>query len=640
MVISDKDILKSCLERIAILVCLLLPVFAMGQSQVKFYINATKTATTLNQVQVDVIVEANGNLSISALDPPPMPDFQQLGESNMQESGNGFVRITASYTYAPRKTGTFNTGKARAVISGKTIESNELSITISAPTAQQQQQFQQQQQRQQQQQQAWIRAQQQQMQQVQQQMQQMMQQIQGEEDVKPASGQVEKQLKEYDFVQIIPDKTEAYIGELVTARMVLYSYFDVARCGMTKAPAFDGFWSQDVKQTGQPKVRIETKNGKQFKVQDIQVFNLYPQRTGTLKVPPTEIEMIVQAPVNTNYGQVYQAFDLKTMASGFSINVKDPPLAGRPDNFSGAVGKYSYSAKLSSTEGKTDNALTYTIKISGTGNLKTIDLPKPEFPDGFEVFDPKVKDDVTSGIGGMSGSKEYDYLIIPRQPGEYKIAATSFSYFDPSVGKYTTLTSPEFALKITGEPSQNPNASATASKDISLLHSDIRYIKTKGNHMEKTGAPLFGSATYAGLLTAPVFLFIGLIFVKRKNEDLAADLVGARRRRATKLAKKRLAAAEKHLARNDKQLFYDEISRALWGYLANKLNIDHSQLSKDNVEEQLLAKNVKTESINRLKGLISTCEVALYAPAGAAEEMKQNYNAAVSLIADLEDEIK
>jgi predicted peroxiredoxin len=143
-----------------------------------------------------------------------------------------------------------------------------------------------------------------------------------------------------------------------------------------------------------------------------------------------------------------------------------------------------------------------------------------------------------------------------------------------------------------------------------------------------------------GLLTTPFLLFIGLIFVKKNNEDLAADLIGAKRRRATKLAKKRLSAAEKHLSQNNKPAFYDEVSRALWGYLGDKLNIDQSQLSKDNVEEKLLAKNVKVESVAKLKNLISTCEVALYAPIGAGDEMKQNYEVAISLITDLEDEIK
>jgi hypothetical protein len=428
--------------------------------------------------------------------------------------------------------------------------------------------------------------------------------------------------------------------------MKLYFRADmgIGNNGMPKAPAFDGFWSQDVQMPKETKVKREMVNGQQFNVADVQVYNLYPQRSGALTISPAEMEMIVQAPVGRSFfGTQYGNFRLKVQSNPLTINVKDFPSAGKPANFNGAVGQFTYSAKISAQEGKTDNALTYTVKIAGTGNLKTIELPKPEFPDGFEVFDPKVKDDVTSSTAGMSGSKQYDYLIIPRQPGDYKIPGSSFSYFDPATGKYATLSSPEVSLKITGLPSQNPNtgeASVASKEDVSALHSDIRFIKTKAVDLEKTNTPFFGSAGFVGLLTTPALLFIGLIFVRKKNEDLAADLVGAKRRRATKLAKKRLSEAEKHLSQNKKQAFYDEVSRALWGYLGDKLNIDQSQLSKENVEEKLLAKNVRPESVNKLKSLISTCEVALYAPSGAADEMKQNYNSAVALITDLEDEIK
>jgi len=442
---------------------------------------------------------------------------------------------------------------------------------------------------------------------------------------------------------MVTDKSSVYMGERVTATMRLYFRFGVANFAIPKAPTFDGFWSQEVQMPKEPKRRNETINGQQYQVVDIQIYNLYPQRTGTLKITPADIDMVVQAPVGRSFfGMQYQNMEMKANTNEVAITVKELPSAGKPADFSGAVGQYTYSAKLSSKDGKTDNALTYSVRISGSGNLKTIDLPKPELPDGFEVFDPKVKDDVTSSANGVSGSKQYDYLIIPHQPGDYKIPGSSFSYFDPSAGRYFTLSSPELPLKVTGEPSQNMNGSSTTAnkEDVTALHSDIRFIKTKPGTLEKGNRPFFGSAGYAGLLATPLLLFVGLIFAKKKNEDLAADIVGAKRRRATKLAKKRLSAAEKHLSQNNKPAFYDEVSRAIWGYLGDKLNIDQSQLSKENVEEKLMSKNVKTESITKLKNLISTCEQALYAPIGGGDEMKQNYNNAVTLITDLEDEIK
>ena len=559
-------------------------------------------------------------------------------------NGNMSQSVTYSYIIRPKKEGVFKIGKATANIEGANVESNELTITVTAAVQQQTQQqhrrdpfsdpffqddpFDPSQQAQ--------------------------EQEQQEQPQASTSGDVQKQLKDNVFVRIVADKNNVYIGEKITATIRLYFRLNVANLAMPKAPTFNGFWSQEIQIPKDQKPHIETLNGQQFNVVDIQQYNLYPQKSGALQITPAELNMIVQAVVQRGGGrrsfwdnffgnQQVQNLSYKASSNNLAINVKDVPEAGKPKDYNGAVGKFNYEVKLSGKEGKTDDAITYTVKLSGTGNLKTIELPKPELPNEFEVFDPKAKEDLSNGAAGMSGSKQYDYLIIPRQPGDYKIPGTSFSYFDPSAGKYFSLSSPELALKITGEPSKNPNtniAAITNKEDVAALGSDIRFIKIKTDKLEIKSSPFFGSAGYVGLMATPFLLFVGLIFVKKRNEDLAADVVGAKKRRATKLAKKRLATAEKHLSKNDKTGFYDEVSRALWGYLGDKLNLDQSQLSKDNVEENLLAKQVKTETIAKLKSLINTCELALYSPIGAGDEMKQNYNTAIALITDLEEEIR
>ena len=338
-----------------------------------------------------------------------------------------------------------------------------------------------------------------------------------------------------------------------------------------------------------------------------------------------------------------QQVPLTLKSEGAAISVKDLPEAGKPADFAGAVGKFNFETSVSGKEGKTDDPLTYTVKISGTGNLKLIEAPTLNLPSAFEVYDPKVKENITNGPGGLTGSKQYDFLIIPRQPGDYKIDKHAFSYFDPTAAKYITINSPEYALKITGAPSKNPNANNNAGvsqQSISLIGQDVRYIKTNTPKFDKNGDEFFGSVGYLGLYTTPFLLFIGLVVFKKKNEELAADVVGAKRRRALKLAKKRLSIADKHLKANDKKLFYDEVSRAIWGYLGDRLNIDMAELSKDNVEEKLVSRSVKPETIGNLNNLISTCELALYAPIGEGGEMRKNYETALNLIADIEDEIK
>jgi hypothetical protein len=188
----------------------------------------------------------------------------------------------------------------------------------------------------------------------------------------------------------------------------------------------------------------------------------------------------------------------------------------------------------------------------------------------------------------------------------------------------------------------NTGVSASVSKqDISLLGQDISYIKTTTPQFDKDSKPFFGSAAFVGMYSTPFLLFLGLIALRRRNETMAADVVGTKRRRAIKLAKKRLSVADKHLKTNNKKAFYDEVSRAMWGYLGDKLNIDMAELSKDNVEEKLQARSVKPETISKLKELINTCELALYAPVSDEHgEMKKNYDTAMNLIADLEDEVK
>jgi tetratricopeptide (TPR) repeat protein len=623
-----NKILKGLPGRIVIVSLLFFAACTFAQAQVKFSASAPKSTPVNQQFQLNYTVE---NGSASAISSPALTDLKIVGgpyeTQSFQFNGKLTRSTTYSYVVQPIKEGTFKIGKATAKIEGVNMESNELTITVTGPVKQQAQRrdpfdpfgffdqdpFQQQTRQ------------------------------PSQKELQDQEAQNQKILKQNVFIRLVPGKGDLYVGERTTATLRLYfsAGYGIANCALSMAPSFESFWSQDVQMPKGEKPRQETINGQKYNVVDIQIYNLYPQRAGTLKSSSAQLEIIVQAPVNNFIG--YQNFRMKADCPGIAFNVKDLPTAGKPKDFAGAVGQYTYSAKLSSSEDKTDNAVTYSVIISGTGNLKTIALPKPEFPDGFEVFDPKVKDDVTNSAAGMSGSKQYDYLVIPRQPGDYKIPASSFSYFDPSAGRYISLSSPELSLKVTGEPSQNPNSGtgAVASKeDISALHSDIRYIKTKAGDLNKGNRPFFGSVAYIGLLATPFLLFIGLIFVKRRNEDLAADLVGAKRRRATKLAKKRLSAAEKHLSKNDKPAFYDEVSRAIWGYLGDKLNIDQSQLSKDNVEEKLLSKNVKTESIAKLKGLIHTCEIALYAPVGGEDEMKQDYNIAVALITDLEDEIK
>lgn len=605
-------------------------------AQAKFYANAPKSVPQNSNFQVGFTIEnANG----TNLKPPAFTDFSVLSGPNTSTSmqwinGNVSQSVTYNYILRPKNQGSFKIGKASIVVAGNTMESNELSIDVTAPVAQQKQQRQR----------------------------NPFDPFDDpffnpgmeEEEPEPAASTagLGKQLKEDVFIKLIVSKTSVYKGEMLTASYKLYFRQNLSGFNVTQAPAFDGFWSQEVELDPNRKPSVETLNGKQYNTVDILKYNLYPQRAGALKISGCDVSTVAQVQTRSrsrnmfsdffNMGSIQQV-QLNLKALPATVAVRELPDNGKPEAFSGAVGNFKFETSLSSKEAKTDEPITYTLKISGNGNLKFVEAPVIQFPPEFEVYDPKVKENITNHANGMEGTKQYDYLVIPRQPGDYKIEAKTFSWFDPASAKYATVQSPEFTVKVTGEPSKNVNTTSptaeTGKQEVALVGQDIRYIKTVMPEFKKDNRFL-GSAGFWAMYTTPFLLFIGLIAAKRRNENLAADVIGTKRRKALKLAKKRLSVAEKHLAKNDKKNFYTEVSLAIWGYLGNKLNIDMAELSKENVEEKLLAKNAKPATVNQLKNLLNICELALYSPVGEGSEMRSNYETGLNLMADLEDEIK
>lgn len=607
-------------------------------SQARFSASAPKSVAVNQNFQYNLTLE---NANASNLKPPSFSDFQLLGGPNTSTSmqwinGNVSQSVTYSYILRPKKEGTFKIGKASVTVAGVNMESNEVNIEVGKPVAQQPQQQQRQRNPM-----GWDPFE-----------DDPFFNPQAQQEPEVSEEELQKQIKDDVFIKVNVSRNNVYKGEMLTATYKLYFRHNLSGFNVTKAPAFDGFWSQEVTLDANRTRKVETINGKQYYTVDIMKYNLYPQRDGSLTIPPAEVNAVAQVQVRSRSRGFFDDFfgmgrmaqvPLTLKTGSATVAVKELPEKGKPEDYNGAVGKYTYEARLSGKEAKTDEPITYTVKISGTGNLKFIDAPTLELPEEFEVYDPKVKENISNGADGLSGTKQYDYLIIPRQPGEYKINANTFSYFDPATGKYVTLSSPEFTVNVTGTPSQNPNLPVVTEGDIkkpvAVLDKDIRYIKTTVPSFAESSSFL-ASPGFVALYATPFLLFAGLLWVRRRNETLAADVIGTRRRKALKNAKARLSTAEKFLAKSDKKNFYTEMSLALWGYVSHKLAIEMAELSKENVEEKLLACGVAATTIQKLKNLITTCEQALYAPVGEGGEMKLNYEAAMNLIADLEDEIK
>jgi hypothetical protein len=342
-------------------------------------------------------------------------------------------------------------------------------------------------------------------------------------------------------------------------------------------------------------------------------------------------------------GGGFENVAFKTKSKPLSIEVLPLPEAGKPPGFAGAVGDYSYKVELSKDKVKANEAVNLIITLSGKGNLKLVEAPKVAFPEDFETYDPKVKENISVGAG-VGGSKTFDYLLIPRHEGDYKINNLDFTFFNPAKNEYVTIPSPELNIHVdkgdgTGNTSANVYSPANKT-DVRELGTDIRYIKTNEPGLKDKNEYFFGSGAFWTGLISPFILFFLFLFYRRRTIEQNKDAIAVKSRKATKMAKKRLSAAEQHLRSANKELFYLEISQALYGYLSDKLNIAGADLNKGTIAEMLAGKSVSETTITQLISTLDNCEYARYAPSAVSGDLNMIYTNTVELITKIENEIK
>jgi len=324
------------------------------------------------------------------------------------------------------------------------------------------------------------------------------------------------------------------------------------------------------------------------------------------------------------------------------INVKELPEANKPANYNGAVGSFSFDVTLDKEQTKANDPITVKTTISGKGNIKLISKPEVEFPPNFEVYDPKIAEKISSKGSEIKGSKTFEYLAIPRLPGEYKLPGISFSYFDIDKKKYITLTSPDYFIEVSkGDGITNaPASSGITKEEIALLGEDIRFIKIGDVQLMKKEKAFYGSMVFFILLGMPFILFIFLITYLKRYKKLQSNVALLKTRRANKIARKRMVVAKKLLKQNNYKEFYDEIAKAIWGYLGDKLNIQAAELSKDKAEEVFKTRNIDGELVKQVLETLDTCEMALFSPSAREGGMDKTYHDAIRLIANLENTIR
>lgn len=450
------------------------------------------------------------------------------------------------------------------------------------------------------------------------------------------------------FITASANKVNVYEQEAILLTYKIYTLVDLRGFEHVKLPDFKGFHSQEVELPNDRRWGLEHYKGRNYQTTVYRQFVLFPQQSGKLTIEPARFDASIAQAIQSadpfeaffNGGGVVEV--KKTLLTPkLTIDVKELP-AGKPEGFSGGVGDFSISSTINTTELKTNDAVTVKLVISGTGNMKLLTAPEVKFPEDFEIYDPKIDNNFRLTNGGLSGSQVVECLAIPRNAGTYKIPPVVFSYFDIKSKNYKTLTTEEYVLNVAkGEGNASQVISNFTNKeDLRVLNEDIRFIKQNDVTLSPRGRYFFGTTTYWLFYLLPALLFAAVFIVYRKQISANANVAKMRTKKANKVAVKRMKQAGKLLAGGEKDAFYDEVLKALWGYVSDKLNIPVSRLSKDNVEEALRQYGVADELIASFLQALNDCEFARFAPGDASQAMDKLYKDSVEVISKMENSIK
>ncbi|OJU50547.1 MAG: hypothetical protein BGN96_00225, partial [Bacteroidales bacterium 45-6] len=393
------------------------------------------------------------------------------------------------------------------------------------------------------------------------------------------------------FIRAIISKTKVHEQEAFLVTFRFYTRLGVQDIGQVQFPEFEGFMVEEVNIPQNQQLKVESYNGQNYYAVDLKKSLLFPQRSGNLVIPQGKIEMVFQVPsgVSSFFGEEMTAVKKTVTTKPINIHVESLPTP-KPGNFSNGVGSFSMSSSITSHHVKANDAVTIKVVISGTGNTKLIKNPEFNLPEEIESYDPKITQNVQVTENGLSGTKTIEYLVIPRYEGNYKIPAVTMSYFDTRSNSYKTLSTQEFSLKVDKDPNAGKGGSSSNygnQRDL-LAQQDIHYLKTEPYVFQSINNFLFGSWAYYLWYLLPTVLFAGFSFAYRKQIRENANLVLLRTKKANKVANKRLKLAKKYLQAQDKSGFYEEILRAVWGYLSDKLSIPVANLNRDNIEIELI----------------------------------------------------
>ena len=523
--------------------------------------------------------------------------------------------ITYTYIVVPTKNGTYTIPAAHVVVDGKSIASNTVTIKVSgssqghagnATSPRQQRQH------------------------------------DDEPEVRDAGSHISGSDL---FIKVSANKKRVYEQEPILLTYKVYTLVSLTQLE-GKMPDLKGFHTQEVDLPQQKSFKIETLNGRPYRTVTWSQYVMFPQLTGKLTIPSITFNGIV-VQQNRNIDP-FEAFfnggsgyvEVKKQIIAPSIDIQVDPLPQRPANFSGGVGKFSVSAQLDKTEAKANDPISLRVIVSGVGNLKLIKQPQVEFPKDFDKYDAKITDKTKLTANGLEGSMIYDILAVPRHPGKFEIPPVEFVFFNTSTKKYETVNSEGFTLNVAKGSGTAKVSDFTGQEDLQLLNKDIRHIKTNASKQHPLDDFFFGSTGYWCSLIILAIIFISLFVIFRQRAIENANITKQRGKRANKVATKRLKKASRLMAENKPGEFYDEVLRALWGYVGDKLAIPVEQLSHDNISQRLTERQVDEMTINEFMGALDECEFERYAPGDPKGNMNKVYDKAMTAIEQIEGTMK
>ncbi|MEE4255412.1 MAG: BatD family protein [Bacteroidales bacterium] len=462
------------------------------------------------------------------------------------------------------------------------------------------------------------------------------------------------------FVKAFISNRNPYQGEQVVFTYKIYTAnVPISDIDIENLASFPGFWATNLSSDRQQiEPGQEVINGREYMTGELYKAALFPQKSGEIVIEPKKLNCTAQLRTQSNrkardpffdsffddpfFNNQYQNVRIEMESNPLKLNVKPLPIEGKPAGFSGAVGQFNISASIDNETLIVNEAVTIKLVIRGSGNLELINTPDINWPPDFETYEPKITKNIKTSSTGVSGSRTFEFLAIPRSAGEFTVGPIELSYFNPAEGKYKKVATQAFNIVVEkgDQPAGTVTYSGVSQEDIMYLGQDIRYIKTGNYNLSIRGQYLFSSPLYIVLLVLPLAILLVVAVIVINLRKRRKDIAMVRNRKATRVAKKNLKTANVFLKAQKKEDFYTEVSRALWGYLSDKFNIPLSDLSMDSVRGRLSAKNVSEENIDSFIEVLNKCEFARFAPGESENLMNEIYRDAITFISRIESELK